>query len=47
MLLITGTLFGFVAVISVALEATWAALLFGVVAFWLINLNLLRIDGHL
>jgi hypothetical protein len=37
MLLTVGALFGFAAVVSVALEATWAALLFGVVAFWLIN----------
>jgi hypothetical protein len=37
MLATTGVLLAFLAVISVAFEATWAALVFGVVAFWMIG----------
>ena len=37
MLAITGTLLGGLAVIAVALEATWAAAVLGAVAFWLIS----------
>jgi hypothetical protein len=37
MLAILGTLFGTVAVLCVAVEATWLALVFGAVAFWMIS----------
>jgi hypothetical protein len=37
MMLITGTLFCTLAVIMVALEATWPAVLLGAVAYWMIT----------
>lgn len=37
MLAIFGTLFGGLAILAVAFEATWPAALFGAIGFWLIS----------